>query len=233
MRRASPRILGGLIVLVLASVIALYIAGKNNTAESLIRVVSAIGVLFAVVVALYGDRMRSQLNTLALSVEKPLREDGMFNEKDGKVVFTHHLRVRNLTAYLPVKNCRVWLTRIIDVQPDGTEHESFKFAVGRLMTWAPFEYSPDVRDFSDDQVFDFGLTYVDEGRFRPTFYREQGGTFHPKGDCLAKQTRRYVFEITADNHVGGRQFSVEATVQQIQHSPDWPHAFRTIVRVLT
>lgn len=233
MRRAFPWILGGLIILVLAAVVCLYIADMNDTAESLARVVSAFGVLFAVVVALYGDRMRGRINTLALSVEKPVREDGMFNEKDGKVVFTHHLRVRNLTAYLPVKNCRVWLVRILDVQSGGTEQESFKFAVGRLMTWAPFEYSPDKRDFSDDQVFDFGHTFVDEGVFRPTFYREQGGTFHPKGDCRAKQTRRYVFEVTADNHVGGRQFSVEVTVEQCDQTTEWPHGFRSTVKVLT
>jgi hypothetical protein len=229
MRGAIPWILGGMIVLVLVGVVCLYAAGKNNAAESVTRVLTLLGVLFAVVVALYGDRMRSQLNTLDLSIKKPHREDNIFNEKDGKCVYAHHLRVENRARFLSVENGRVWLVRILDVPRD---RDSFTFAVGRLMQWAPLEYSPEVRSFSDDQVFDFGLTYVDEGSFRPSFYKEQGGTFHPRGDCFVNQTRRYVFEITADNYTERRQFSVDVSVHSVEPSPDWPHAYRANVEVL-
>ncbi len=228
MRRAIPWILVGPILLVLVAVVCLYAAGKNNTAESFTRVLTAFGILFAVVVALYGDRMRSQLNTLDLSVKKTHREDSIFNEKDGKCVYAHHLRVENRARFLSVKNGRVWLVRILDVP---SEMDSFTFAVARLMQWAPWEYSPEVRSFSDDQVFDFGLTYVDEGWFRPSFYKEQGGTFHPRVACTVNQTRRYVFEITRTITLEDANFQSMCVCTGSRH-PLTPHAYRTNVAVI-
>jgi hypothetical protein len=230
--KTFPWILATGTALAFVVVTFLYLLGKKDTAESIVRTVSALGVVIAVIVALYGEWIKSQLNPFALGITDPLRQDNFLNNEHGKEVYAHHLRVENLKPYLAVKNCRVWLIRVLDVQGGHSPVEPFTFGVGRLMAWAPLEYSPDVRSFSEDQVFDFGVTFVDEGVFRPTFYKEQGGAFHPRGDCAANQTRWYVFEITADNYVGSRHFTVEASVQEVTPSQEWPHKFRTKVSVL-
>jgi hypothetical protein len=118
--------------------------------------------------------------------------------------------------------------KILDENDRGAFDETFKFAVPRLMAWAPREYSPDVRSFSEDQVFDFGRSFVEQGgRFEIGVYELQGGMF--KGDCLPGQKRQYVFRITADNHVRARPITVELAVERCEPTEDWP--YRTCTRV--
>jgi len=164
---------------------------------------------------------------------EPAQSDNFFNYVEtphaGKIkVFCHHLRIRNRTPAQPVTNCRVWLVKILDENDRGAFDETFKFAVPRLMAWAPREYSPDVRSFSEDQVFDFGRSFVEQGgRFEIGVYELQGGMF--KGDCLPGQKRQYVFRITADNHVRARPITVELAVERCEPTEDWP--YRTCTRV--
>jgi hypothetical protein len=126
----------------------------------------------------------------------------------------------------PVKNCRVWLVNILDQNDRGGFEEKLKFAVPRLMAWAPREYSPDARSFSEDQVFDFGRSFVQQdGRFEVGPYELQGGIF--SGGCSAGQKRQYVFRITADNYIKAKPIVIELHVDRCDPSRDWPYETRT------
>src|SRR5471032_155185 len=56
-------------------------------------------------------------------------------------VLLHHLRVVNDTPHRPLVNCRVWLERIQDEKSPDEFVEPVRFAVPRLMNFAPADYS--------------------------------------------------------------------------------------------
>ncbi len=219
-------------LLAIVAAVCLYTAGKKDYAEFMLHVVTGIGVLSAVAMAVYGDRIKRRVNKINLQIEKPEQSDNFFNEVatlSGKTkVFCHHLRVKNNMPTEPVRNCRVWLVKILDEKGRGGFEEKFKFAVPRLMAWAPREYSPDVRSFSEDQVFDFGRSFVEQGgRFEVSVYELQGGVFN--GGCLPGEKRQYVFRITADNYIKARPISVELGAERCEPTDHWP--YKTCIRV--
>jgi hypothetical protein len=217
-----------------AAAVLLYNDGMKELAEFLLRVLTGFGVLVAVVVAIYGDRIRDAANRIRLQIENTQQTDSSFNVVTGPEgpihVFCHHLLVRNLTPSRTVKNCRVWLVKILDEDPQGAFREEFRFAVPRLMEWAPAEYSPDVRSFSEDQVFDFGQCHVDRGRFEVSVYKTQGGMF--MGGCVTGKRRRYVLRITADNYVEAKPVTVQVKVKDVEETETWPHGTKAEVVVL-
>lgn len=99
------------------------------------------------------------------------------------------------------------------------------------MQWAPFEYSPDVRSFSQDQVFDFGETVVDFGKFEVSYHKQQGGAF--RGNWEAGKCRRYVFRITADNYVRSKLFTVEVRVRKFEPTEGWPYQINTGIEIVS
>jgi len=212
----------------------LYSTGEKEYAEFTLHVITAFGVISAVAMAVYGERIKRWWNRIDLQIEKPEQSDNFFNELvtgSARIkVFHHHLRVKNTMPTEPVTNCRVWLVKILDDNGRGGFEEKFKFAVPRLMAWSPREYSPEVRNFSEDQVFDLGRSFVgQDGRFEVSPYG-QGGMF--KGDCEAGQKRQYVFKITADNYLKARPIIVEVHVQHCDPTQDWPYGTRTVVEVM-
>ena len=200
-------------LLLIAAAICLYSVGYKEQAEFMLHVITSLGVFSAVMTAVYGDTIKRTFNRIRLRIENPEQSDNFFNEADARKggrtkVLCHHLRVKNTMPTQAVRNCRVWLVKILDENGRGGFGEKFTFATPRLMMWAPWEYSPDMRSFSEDQVFDFGRTFVEEdGRFEVSLYRLQGGVF--KGDCEAGQRRQYVFKITADNYIKAGPITVE------------------------
>lgn len=201
------RICAAVLVVAVCAAVWLFLAGDKDTADFLLRLTTSLGVFFAVVIALYGAQMSRLASRVDLRIQRPEREDSFLNGPagDGRN-YCHHLLVKNLNPAEPVKNCRVWLIEIHD-GPDlnGNFATSTTFAVPRLMSWAPAEYSRDKRDFSEDQVFDFGKTFVNAGFFNMDFV--QGGEFNPR--CDVGGTRRYVFRITADNYLKAPPITVK------------------------
>lgn len=221
-------------LLLIAFAVWLYNAGEKQYGEFLLHVITAFGVISAVAMAVYGERIKRWWNRIDLKIEEPGQSDNFFNfiktPNSGNIkVFCHHLRVKNHMPTQPVTNCRVWLVKILDQNEGGGFEEKFKFAVPRLMAWAPREYSPEARSFSEDQVFDLGRSFVEQGgRFELSPYG-QGGMF--KGDCLPGQKRQYVFKITADNYIKAGLITVEVHVERCEPTPDWPHGTCTRVEV--
>jgi hypothetical protein len=228
------RIILAAFLLAIIVAVSLYRVGEKRDAQFMLNVITAIGVLSAVTMAVYGDRIKRRFNRIRLTINKPEQSDNFFNDADapggGRTkVFCHHLRVKNSMPTQAVKNCRVWLVKILDEDGRGGFEEKFKFAVPRLMAWAPREYSPEARSFSEDQVFDLGRSFVEQGgRFEVSPYG-QGGMF--KGGCLPREKRQYVFKITADNYIKAGLIAVEVHVERCEPTPDTPHGTRTQVEV--
>jgi hypothetical protein len=128
-------------VLATLAAICFYSAGEKASAEFMLHVITALGVFAAVTMALYGDRIKRRVNRIKLKIEKQEHSDNFFNEitTGGAImkVLCHHLRVKNSTPTEPVRNCRVWLVKILDQNGCGGFEERFKFATPRLMVWAP------------------------------------------------------------------------------------------------
>ena len=169
------------------------------------------------------------VNRTRLTIGACSETDNFLNADGGGRTVCHHLLVTNHMPSRPVENCRVWLVKILDQNAQGKFDVEFQFAVPRLMEWAPSEYSPDVRSFSEDQVFDFGRSYVDKGPFVVNVFKGQGGAF--KGDCDVGKSRQYVFRITADNYIKAKTVKVQVDVTKVERTEAWPHGFRTRVGV--
>jgi len=140
-------------------------------------------------------------------MERPEVSNNFLDASEHGEVLCHHLRVKNLTPHRAVKNCRVWLVGISDETTQDDFEETYKFAVPRLMEWAPNEFQKEMRTFTDFQVFDFGTTRMNDGVFDFTNYSKQGGAFN--GDCSQGKTRRYIFRIEADNYLELKTHVVE------------------------
>lgn len=178
-----------------------------------IQVLATIATSTAVILAIYGPSLRPHIDPIKLRIslcsETNNFPDLYSNNGVTDECIVHHLQVVNDTPHHSIKDCRVWLTQIHDQQPNGGFEQKFEFSVPRLMTWAPGEYDPDKRSFSDSQVFDFGKTLRSSGTFSLIFFKEQGGSF--KGNCESGKVRRYHFRISADGYVCRKNAIVEVS----------------------
>ena len=158
--------------------------------------------LGSLLVALFGKYLQQLIDPVRLEIEVPEESNTVIDRRliDGtvRVVFCHHLRVRNRTPHLTITNCRIWLRAIYKLDGDGQWRQPFVFAVPRLMRWAPHEVTPRERTFSKQQVFDFGQTIESNLGFEVTIDKEQQGTF--TGVMPTRNRARYVFLVAADNY---------------------------------
>lgn len=219
----------------LITMVVLYVKGFQEEAKFGLSCLTAVSVVFAVLMALYGNALKQAIEPIRLSIGIPETTNNVFDailwEGRPNKVYCHHLSVKNRTPHHVVENCRVWLVALLDERDGGMFEERFRFAVPRLMEWAPCEYSKDKRTFSDCQIFDFGLTFVEKGDFQLRTYQDQGGNFN--GNCRSGQSRRYVFHITADNYVTDNRFTVEVRSLRCTPDPSWPHQWKTDVKIIS
>jgi len=155
--------------------------------------------------------------SVRVNIEVPPQDNSFTDVWEGAdntphLVYCHHLNVRNLTRHKPVINCRVWLKRVCIRDDSDNWAERKKFAVPRLMDWAPFEYSRDKRTFGNYQVFDLGKT-VSNLYFEIAVSPVQGGTFD-KQVPAGKRVRLYLF-VTADNYFKEELFCFEVAVRKL------------------
>jgi hypothetical protein len=246
------RILVVLFLFLVSASVLFYILGFKSEAAFAIQTLGAISVVLAVATALYGNVIRDFVQPLELRVEVPEVTNSGFDhwKYDGKTgrppkamfdvsdmvaidtpytVYCVHLRVRDARGERVVKDCRVWLTRVLHVGESGTTTEPIRFAVPRLMVWAPSEFSPDVRSFGGQQVFDFGIFFPTLGVFEVT--GKQGGNF----DCSFSHPgkRRFVFRIETEGFVSATEHTVEVSIEKCGTSADWPFEWRPNVCALS
>jgi hypothetical protein len=204
-----------LVLVFLASVAAVcYVyPSDHGKADFILKCVLSLGTLIAILVALFGDFFRELADPIRVQIEVPGESNTAFDvaivDDEDVQVYCHHLCVRNRTPHRPIRDCRVWLKRISTQNEDGHWEET-KFAVPRLMQWAPFEYSPDKRTFGTSQVFDLGITLGNDKGFKAAVTPAQGGAFTTRFPAGKKV--RFTFFVTADNYHKERDFSFEVDV---------------------
>lgn len=181
----------------------------EKSADFFVRWVMTLGILGAVFSALFGDYLREKIFPIDLCIEIP-EGNVVLDQNKGRPVYSHHLRVRNLTPHRVIKDCRVWLKEISVQNAAGGWERKNQTPVSRLMEWAPSEYSRDKRTFSTWQVFDFGMTLSDNGGFEVRWDRDQGGAFpriFPVGNKV-----RFIFFVTADDYQMENEFFFDVDV---------------------
>lgn len=221
------------LILVVIVVLAVYLGGmlwlrasRADLADFILRALGPLAISGAVLAALFGEYLREKIFPIDLCIEVTKEQERnavfdhrQFNEEEYRNtpiytkafdVYCHHLRVRNLTLHRALKDCRVWLKKVEVQDVAGNWTDQGRFAVPRLMDWAPFEYSRDKRTFSSQQVFDFGQTLSHSGGFVITVNPQQGGTFNRWFNVGEKV--RFYFYATAENYQIEKEFCFEVEV---------------------
>ncbi len=192
-----------------------FLGGDEALAVFQIRLLAAVATVCAVIVALFGEALRDFAYPIRVRIEKSPEDDNdVIDECEiGGTIYKcqcHHLRVVNLSNHRAINDCRVWLKRILAQTPQGHWEDKPKFAVPRLMQWAPHEHSPETRTFSTYQVFDLGETLWRNSGFELTPYKKQGGNLPTR--FQTGETRRLVFYVTADNYLEHKLFEFEIKI---------------------
>jgi len=175
--------------------------------------------LIAVLFAMYAGYFKKVLDGIQLTIEVPKENNSAVDlMQDGTKVFPvywHHLVVVNETPHQAVVNCRVWLKKIYvlkNVVNNPPVWEDNKFAVPRLMEWAPSEWERDKRTFCTKQVFDFGQKRQDDGSFFLVTNRNLRAT-SVKVNYSAGETIKVCLFITADNYQLEKEFYFDVEIQ--------------------
>jgi hypothetical protein len=214
-----------------------FIYGFRSEATFAVQALGSLSVLLAVLTALYGNLVREIVQPLEVRIETTQTLNTSIDLSpvppelalaNGAIIgggpwraYCHHLQVMELNRQRQVENCRVWLTRILVVQKNGDTQEPLKFAVPRLMPWAPAEFSPTIRSFAGSQVFDFGKYYPEFSCFEPA--RQQGGN---SVGGFNKGAQRYVFRIEVAGFMRDREHQVDVEIEPCDATPEWPYATR-------
>jgi len=209
-----------------------YYFGKPEWAVFQIRWLAGFGTLCAVIVALFSDYLRAHIDPIRITIDIPVERNNGLDplEVNGtpQRVYCHHLRVLNLTPHKPIKDAQVWLKHIFVKSIDGKWEENYKFAVPRLMEWAPSEFSKDKRTFAKQQVFDLGKTISSNIGFVLNIHKEQATDRTP---LPVGRKFRCVFFLTAENYLGDDEFDVEVEVRNLVEAQD--SATPSIVSIVT
>jgi len=197
--------------------LAVHRAGKTipadfSTADFMAKCGFVVVASVTIIVALFGDYLRETLDPIKVRIEVPEEGNTVLDRSPlhNCAVYCHHLRVVNTTRQRAIKDCRVWLKRLLVQNLRGDWNEEIGSPVPRLMVWAPSEYSEDKRTFCTNQVFDFGMTLEKNGGFAVTVWSKQGGTF--KSKYKVGEKIRCVFYVTADNYTAEKAFAFEVEV---------------------
>ena len=196
----------------------LFYYDQRDKAEFVVKVTLSVGTISAVACALFGDFLRNLCDPIRVKIDLAARANNFLDDHGGKKVFCHHLTVVNGTPERAITNCRVWLKSVSVKSLDGKWDDKPRFAVPRLMEWAPSEYSRDKRTFSRDQVFDLGVTASNNGGFRLTVDRDQGGNFDR--NFAVGQQLKLVFFVTADNYTRSEEFCFEVAIPKSEGGAD-------------
>jgi hypothetical protein len=170
--------------------------GKWNL---LVQSFVAIGTILAVILAIWGDLIRSVLvpPKLRLHVHNPRGTPTQFN--DGQKVYFYHLRVKNSRTWSPARNCHVTLRELYRRGPDQLFHP-VALPVPVQFIWAPAEFTPPRIHLVTEQVLDFG-TLTEHGRFTPRLAVMLNDF---KGFVNPNDAVRFCLEICADGYHAAR-----------------------------
>lgn len=155
----------------------------------------AIGTLLAVIVAIWGDCLRSKLAPPKLGFELYNTRGTVTKFTQGPRVIYYHLMVINSRPWFLAKNCQVRLVNISLRGPDNNFRPSPN-PVPPTFVWSPAGLLPMATNIAKEQIFDFGRVAEGASEFEPVLH------FYPnnfQGRIAANQAIRYTLEVVGDN----------------------------------
>jgi hypothetical protein len=168
--------------------------------NTIINALIAIGTIGVVVLAIWGDWIRSRFLGPRLVLTLPNPYGSIVQWSDNKKSIFYHLVLINERSTVTAKRCRVILKKTWRKVPTG-EFQELSLQVPLFLTWSPSEVNPPYVDVTKDQVLDFGYLKEGEGRFRPSLLTVP---FSFEGYVQAQEVLRYGLEIVCDNFVSKR-----------------------------
>jgi len=161
-----------------------------------INVLIAIGTISAVIVALFGNRIQNKIFRPKLSVVVLDGKGDLTKFTNGSRVIYYHLRFINEKKSVTIKNCKVYLKKILKRGADNNYH-NVPLPVPTKFCWAGRSDKNETVDIVTEQVLDFGFIIENDIEFKPVvepiFNNFKG--FLKQGESI-----RYQLEIIADNY---------------------------------
>ncbi len=155
----------------------------------------AIGTLMAVVVAIWGDLLRSKLAPPKLKFVLYDTRGTVTRFTQGEKVIYYHLKIANTRPWFLARNCQVRLVGISQRGPDNN-FRPVPNPVPPTFVWSPAGFFPIATNISKEQIFDFGRVAEGGKEFEPVLH------FYPnnfQGRIIASQAIRYTLEVVGDN----------------------------------
>ncbi len=172
----------------------------------IVHVVIAAGLIAVVMIALFGSAIRQCLFPARLSIEILDRNGELTILDNGHRVIYYHLRVINRKKII-VKNCRVFLSKIQQLQNDGSFRD-LPFSVPPRYIWSPSETSPEGVDIVTERIADFGYVIDSSTTFKPTVTPILNSF---RGNLQHHETFRYFIQIVAENYRPPELFGIEVS----------------------
>ncbi|TAL72825.1 MAG: hypothetical protein EPN88_04660 [Bacteroidetes bacterium] len=160
-----------------------------------VNIIVALGTVGAVIVALFGDRIKNLIFRSKLSAEVVDPRGELTNWGDGRRVIYYHLKILNSKPSIMVNKCRVSLKEIYK-RNNNSQFIKLQLVVPPDFKWAPAETSLPAINFFSEQILDFGFITEGSDNFSPSISPIWNNF---KGYLKANETFRYVLEILSNN----------------------------------
>lgn len=182
-----------------------------NDGESIALWLSAIGTVAVAVMAIWGDWVRSRLVPPKADLQEHNTRGSVERFPDGVKAIYYHLRVANQRRWMPLKNCRVFLTQVQRRTPDG-RFKPIPLPVPLQMMWAPSEFSATVQTIDSYRIIDFGFLVEGSDKFQPSLYVTP---YAFQGFVRKDEAVRYVYQIMSDN------MTSEEMIYEVAWNGEW------------
>lgn len=178
---------------------------KAEIVSLIIQTIIAFGTISAVIVAIWGDLLRSKFAPAKLTIEEHNFRGSTTKFSNGKNALFFHMIVRNRRSWIASRNCRAMLVQIQKKGLDGEFHQQ-NLVIPLQFSWSPAEVSPLLATINKEQVLDLGFIAEGDECFRPALYYVSNNFqgFIKKGELF-----RYFIEIYSDNFTSSKPFVVE------------------------
>ena len=164
----------------------------------IMQIFSAIGSMLVVIIAIWGDWIRTKLvpPKLRIIASNTKGELTTFSPTGVRVIY-YHFKVINSRPWSIARNCRVLLKAVSKELPNG-EFQNQPLNTTPSFIWTPAEITPQAINLVKEHAFDFGCVSEDFGVFRPVLNIIPNNF---QGQVGRNQKIRFSMQASADNFI--------------------------------
>lgn len=189
-----------------------------------IQLLTAIGTIAVVIIAIWGDWIKMKLTPPSLKIIVLNTRGELTNFSNGVRVIYYHLKVVNSRPWSIAKNCKVLLKAISKELPSG-EFQNQPLNTNPSFIWTPAEITPQAINLAREQAFDFGFLQENGQDFRPVLNITPNNF---QGFVRANQKIRFSLQVYADNYI-----SEKYQVFEVAWNGNWSDNMDTMAQNLT